>query len=280
MKGPERMRSDLEPIWCHGCGNYGILRAFCKALDSLGLDPYEVVVVSGIGCSGRFPGFLKTYGFHVVHGRVLPVATGIKLANPSLTVVGVSGDGDAFAIGGNHIIHAARRNVDITYLVFDNSTYAQTRGQASPTSDEERFPRHALPYGLIEMPFNPIAVAIAYDVSFVARGFSGDPEFLSDLIAEAIKHKGFSLIDIISPCITFNNTWDMVRRRAERIGPEYDPTDRVKAFEFATARTDKIYMGIFYVNERPTLEKKLKMAVRRMEPPPSLKEMMKGFEVS
>jgi 2-oxoglutarate ferredoxin oxidoreductase subunit beta len=278
MRGPDRIRSELEPIWCRGCGNYGILNAFCRALDSLEMDPDRVVVVSGIGCSGRFPWFVRTYGFHVVHGRVLPVATGIKLANPSLSVIGVSGDGDAFAIGGGHIIHAARRNVDIAYLVFDNFTYGQTRGQASPTSDEDRMPRHALPYGLIEEPLNPIALAIAYDVSFVARGFSGDVEFLSDLIAKAISHKGFAMIDIISPCYTFNNTWDMVKEKAERIGPEHDPTDRAEAFKLAIAEADRIYMGIFYVKEKPTLGERLMMA-RRMESPPPLEEMIGKLRV-
>ncbi len=168
-------KSDLAPIWCAGCGDYGVLNALYRALGELNVPPAQLAMVSGIGCSGRLPGFVNSYGFHGVHGRVLPLASGVKLGRPELTVIAVGGDGDGLAIGGGHFPHAARRNVDITYIMMDNTLYAQTKGQSSPTSPWEMTTRSE-PYGTMEDQLNPVALAVAYDVSFVAQGFAAKPQ--------------------------------------------------------------------------------------------------------
>jgi 2-oxoglutarate ferredoxin oxidoreductase subunit beta len=256
---PKDYKSDLKPIWCAGCGDFGVLSALYKAMSICNLDPDNTVVVSGIGCSSRLPGFVKTYGFHGVHGRALPFATGIKAARPELNVIVVGGDGDGYSIGAGHFPHCARRNPDITYIVMDNMTYGLTKGQVSPTSmiplasasqkiDTKRW--KTTPYGMMESAINPIAQAIAWDVSFVARGFSYKPNPLADLMVEAIKHKGFSLLDVFSPCPTFNNdqTDDFFKEEAYDIPADHDPTDRVKAFELSL-RTDGYPIGIVYRND-------------------------------
>lgn len=253
---PKDYKSDLKPIWCAGCGDFGVLNALYKAMSSCNLDPEKTVVVSGIGCSSRLPGFVQTYGFHGVHGRALPFATGIKSARPDLNVIVVGGDGDGYSIGAGHFPHCARRNPDITYLIMNNQTYGLTKGQVSPTSviplasvgskiDPKRW--KTTPYGMMEDPINPIAQAIAWDVSFVARGFSYKPNQLADLLAQAIQHKGFALIDAFSPCPTFNNdqTDDFYKDHTYEIEPEHDPTNRAKAFEVAL-RADGFPLGVIY----------------------------------
>ncbi len=249
-------KSDLKPIWCTGCGDFGVLSALYKAMAMCNLDPNNTVVVSGIGCSSRLPGFVQTYGFHGVHGRALPFATGIKAARPDLNVIVVGGDGDGYSIGAGHLPHCARRNPDITYLIMNNSTYGLTKGQLSPTSiiplasagakiDSKRW--KTTPYGMMEDPINPIAQAIAWDVSFVARGFSYKPNPLAELIAAAIQHKGFSLIDAFSPCPTFNQdqTDDFYKERVYDIPEDYDPTNRASSFEMSL-RTDGFPLGVIY----------------------------------
>jgi len=252
---PGQYKTNVEPVWCPGCGDFGVLNALCNALAAKEVDPKNLVFVSGIGCSGRLPPYVKAYGFHTVHGRVLPIATGIKVANPELTVVAVGGDGDAFAIGGGHIPHMARRNPTVVYIVMDNGTYGLTKGQASPTGPLG-MKTGASPYGTIEPPLNPIALAIAYDISFVARAYSGKNKELEGLIVRALSHRGFSFIDVISPCITFYNTYKQLPPMLASIPEDHNPKDRAKAFELVL-KEDKIYLGVFYETERPTYEERI-----------------------
>jgi 2-oxoglutarate ferredoxin oxidoreductase subunit beta len=249
--------SDIKPLWCPGCGNYGTYAALNKALVELGLQKENVVMVSGIGCSCSMPHTFNTYGVHSLHGRLLPVAEGIKLANDSLTVIGIGGDGDGYGIGVGHLIHIARRNVQVTYIVVDNAIYGLTTGQASPTSLMGTVTK-STPFGCIETPENPIAVALAAGASYVARAFSGDPAHMTELIKSAIQHKGFALIDVLSPCVSFNslNTSDWYRQRVYKLGQDHDASDLSKAMEKAleTEKSgwSKIPIGVFYKKERPT----------------------------
>ncbi|HEX5323495.1 MAG TPA: 2-oxoacid:ferredoxin oxidoreductase subunit beta [Capsulimonadaceae bacterium] len=261
---PKDYKSDLKPIWCPGCGDFGVLSALFKAMSSRGLDPVKTVVVSGIGCSSRLPGFVATYGFHTVHGRALTIATGIKAARPDLNVIAVGGDGDGYSIGAGHLPHCARRNPDITYLVMNNNTYGLTKGQVSPTSmlprasqdiklDSKRW--KTTPYGMVDEAINPIAQAIAYDISFVARGFSYKPNQLADILTEAIKHKGFALVDAFSPCPTFNQeqTEAYYKDNTVDVSEDHDPTDRAKAFALAI-RDDAFPVGVIYRrDDKPSL---------------------------
>src|ERR1700694_5765213 len=202
-------KSDYKPVWCPGCGDYSVLSSITKALATLGLRPENVAVVSGIGCSSRIPAYTTCYGFHGVHGRALPAATGLKVARPDLTVLVASGDGDGYSIGGNHFLHACRRNVDMTYVVMDNHIYGMTKGQPSPTTEPE-FDTALTPGGTGVAPFHPLVVALASGANFIARCFSGDPNETADVLVEAIKHPGFSFVEILSPCVTFRpdeKTW-------------------------------------------------------------------------
>ncbi len=237
-------KSDVKPIWCPGCGDYAVLNALLRAFAQLQLDPARTVVASGIGCSSRFPAFVKTYGIHGVHGRPLPLATGIKLANPELTVVAVGGDGDGFSIGGGHLPHAARRNIDLTYIVMDNNIYGMTKGQPSPTSPED-LKTKASPYGTTEEPLNPILMALAYDATFVARAFSVQLKEMIDLFVQALQHPGFAFIQVLSPCVTFNNTYDLYRSIAQPLPADHDPGDKLAAMRLAL-QTDVQYTGLFY----------------------------------
>lgn len=212
------------------------------------ISPENLAVVAGIGCSGRLSGYVRSYGFHTVHGRVLPVATGVKTANPELEVLAVGGDGDAYSIGGGHIPHAARRNIDVCYIVMDNEVYGLTKGQGSATAPQE-FSAGTTPYGQLDEPLNPVAMAIAYDIGFVARGFSAKPKELTDLITQGVEHKGFALIEVLSPCTTFHDIYKPISQRVRFLGPEHDPTDRVKAFELSLER-ETIPLGVIYKRER------------------------------
>ena len=260
---PAQYKTKIEPVWCPGCGDFGVLQALCNALSAKEVDPKNLVFTSGIGCSGRLPPYIKGYGFHTVHGRVLPIATGVKVANPDLTVVAVGGDGDAFAIGGGHIPHMSRRNPSIVYLVMDNGTYGLTKGQASPTGPLG-MKTGASPYGTIEPPLNPIAMALGYDISFVARAYSGKSKELEAIILRALSHRGFSFIDVISPCITFYNTYKELPPQLAPVPADHDVKNRAKAFELAL-KTDKIYLGVFYESERPTFEECLRATVDKAE---------------
>ncbi|MEM3482717.1 MAG: thiamine pyrophosphate-dependent enzyme [Candidatus Micrarchaeaceae archaeon] len=249
--------SGVKPVWCPGCGDYGVEAAVLKALNDLGIDKSKIMIVSGIGCSSAMPHVFSTYGIHSLHGRVLPVATGAKLANDELTVIGTTGDGDAYGIGVAHLIHAARRNIDITYVVMNNEIYGLTTGQASPTSLIGAKTK-STPFGDIEEPVNPIALALSAGATYVARGFSGEPTHLAELIKQGILHKGFALIDVFSPCVTFNmlNTYDWFRQRVYKLEAQHDTSNIASAFDKATEaeRSDwsKIPIGIFYKANKPT----------------------------
>ena len=195
-------KSDYKPVWCPGCGDYSVLAAITKALAALGLRPENVALVSGIGCSSRIPAYTSCYGFHGVHGRALPVATGLKAARPDLTVLVASGDGDGYSIGGNHFLHACRRNVDMTYVVMDNRVYGMTKGQPSPTTEPD-FDTALSPGGTGLRPFHPLVIALASGANFIARCFSGEPNETASVLVEAIRHPGFSFVEILSPCVTF-----------------------------------------------------------------------------
>ncbi len=199
---PRDYKSDVKPVWCPGCGDYSVLAALSKALAEMSLPPEEVAVISGIGCSSRIPAYLNCYGFHGVHGRALALATGLKIARDDLTVIVAGGDGDGFSIGGNHFLHACRRNVDLTYIVMDNRVYGMTKGQPSPTTEPD-WDSALSPGGTGLRPFNPLVVALASGANFIARGFSGDPNGCARLIIEAIRRPGFSFVEILSPCVTF-----------------------------------------------------------------------------
>lgn len=252
----EDFKSAVDPDWCPGCGDYGVLRAVQLAVASLGIQPHELMVVSGIGCSSNLPGFLHSYGLHSIHGRALPVATGIKLANSALTVLVTGGDGDGYGIGAGHFVHAARRNVDLTYVVMDNSIYGLTTGQASPTS-ALGMKTKSTPAGSPEQPLGPLTLALAAGASFVARGFSGNPSHLADLVKRAIRHKGFALVDVFSPCVTYNkvNTFPFYKQRTYELDEKtHDPTNLSAAFERSLEWGEKIPIGVLYAVERPTYE--------------------------
>jgi 2-oxoglutarate ferredoxin oxidoreductase subunit beta len=270
------LKSDVKPIWCPGCGDFGVLNAVLKAFTDLKLDPAHVVIASGIGCSGRFPAFVNAYGFHGVHGRVLPLATGIKMANPELTVFAVGGDGDAFSIGAGHLPHAARRNVDITYIVMDNEIYGLTKGQPSPTSPVG-MEKKASPYGTYDVPLNPIAMVLSYGATFVARGFSSQPRELTELIKRGVQHPGFAFLQVISPCVTFYDTYARFKEITAPIPEEHDPADRVAAMELAMT-TDAQYLGVFYHEEQMSHHARVDQVRDKAGSDFSLEDLLKRFE--
>lgn len=250
-------KSSTKPTWCPGCGDFAVLGALTSVFAERQMDPDNTAVVSGIGCSSRFPFFTSTYGFHSIHGRALPTAIGLKAANPALEVVTVGGDGDGFSIGGNHFIHASRKNPDITYIVMDNEIYALTKGQNSPTSHDNVLTK-VNPYQSVEDRVNPIMMALSFEASFVARGFSGDMPQLKDLIGQAIAHKGFSFVHVLSPCVQYNEkiSFDSVKERVRQVPDDHDTTDLVSGFRLVF-EPDTYYTGLIYKKERPTLSEKL-----------------------
>lgn len=252
--GRLRYRSKSMPTWCPGCGYYSMTEGVTWALNETGVRNEDVVIVSGIGCASRFPFFMKTYGFHTLHGRTLPVATGIKLANDKLTVIVVGGDGDGFAIGGGHIPHVARRNVDITYLLFDNGIYGLTKGQVSPTS-AIGFTTPTSPFENHDQPLNPLMMLLSYGASWVGQAYAGQPDHLAEMIRAAIAHRGFSYLHILSPCVTFDKTdltYHNLDLSVQDLPEDHDQTDRLAAIREAT-KVDRRSVGLYYVEERPTL---------------------------
>ncbi|KPV45138.1 2-oxoacid:ferredoxin oxidoreductase subunit beta [Alicyclobacillus ferrooxydans] len=244
-------RNDIRPNWCPGCGDFSVQASIQRALASLGKEPHEVALISGIGCSGRISGYVNTYGFHGVHGRALPTAQGVKLANRDLTVLASGGDGDGFGIGLNHFMHAVRRNMDITYIVMDNRIYGLTKGQTSPTS-AHGFTAKTTPSGNIEEGLVPTQVALSAGIGFLAQGFSSDVNQLVGLIEQAIQYKGFSLVNVYSPCVTYNkiNTYDYFRDNIFNLDKVegYDPTDFLAA-QRAITEHDGLVTGLIYRND-------------------------------
>ncbi|MCG6552389.1 MAG: 2-oxoacid:ferredoxin oxidoreductase subunit beta [Candidatus Magnetominusculus sp. LBB02] len=248
----------LEPAWCTGCGNYSILGTLKAALAELQLRPSDIVIVSGIGQAAKLPHYLKCNTFNGLHGRALPPATGIRLANHEMPVIVISGDGDCYGEGGNHLIHTIRRNMNITLLVHDNQVYGLTKGQASPTTTQGVVTK-TQPFGANASQLNPIAMAIGLDCSFVARGYAADNDFLKSIIKEAISHKGFALVDIFQPCVTFNklNTYAWYKERVYRLDNSHNPRDCVAAFKLAVKSEGKIPTGIIYRHNKPTFEERI-----------------------
>jgi len=246
------------PAWCPGCGNFSILKTFSEVIAELGIEPHQFTIVSGIGQAGKFPHYLKCNTFNGLHGRTLPVATGLKLANSGQIVVAVAGDGDCYGEGGNHLLHAMRRNINVKLFVHNNQVYGLTKGQASPTTAEGTHPKN-LPFGVLSENLNPMALAVAMDCSFAARAFSGDTSQLRDIIKAALLHKGFSLVDILQPCVSFNkiNTFEWYHQRVYRIGADYDTYDRSAAFVKALEWSNRIPTGIFYRNSRTVFDERI-----------------------
>jgi len=244
-----------DPAWCPGCGNFSILSAVKKALVANNLSPRQLLFVSGIGQAAKTPHYLNANVFNGLHGRSLPVATGAKLANPELTVIVESGDGCNYGEGGNHFLAAIRRNIGVTLLVHDNQVYGLTKGQASPTS-QRGFVTKTQPQGVLSEPFNPIAVAVAMRASFVARSFSGFEEHVTDMVRQAIAHPGFSLVDILHPCVSFNkiNTFAWYKERCRKLPADHDPTDWEAAMKTAATWGERIPIGLIYKNDRPPFE--------------------------
>lgn len=250
-------KSQVKPSWCPGCGHFSVLGAMLKAFSELQIPPENLVVASGIGCSSRIPYFINSYGFHSVHGRALPLSVGIKSANPKIRVVVAGGDGDGFSIGGNHVLHTARKNPDMTYIVMDNAIYGLTKGQNSPTSPIQLHTK-VNPYESLDEKLNPVLIALGNDTSFIARGFSGDIKQLTDIIIQGMEHKGFSFIHVMSPCVQYNSevTFESVRKNLQPIPETHDTSDRAGAVKLALEKTP-MYTGVFYDVNRKTLKEKL-----------------------
>ncbi len=278
-------RGDIDIAWCPGCGNYSILKTLKMALAELGIGTQELVLVSGIGQAAKIPHYFKTHFFNGLHGRAIPPATAIKAVNPELTVIAESGDGDMYGEGGNHFIHAIRRNPDITTIVHNNMVYGLTKGQASPTS-QLGFKTPVQVKGVFLEPFNPIAVAVALDASFVARAYAGDIEQTKEIIKEAITHKGFALVDIFHPCVSFNkvNTHTWFKEHTYYLEDSHDSTDRRSALQKALEK-EKFPLGIFYKNsEKATFEEnvgvysqdKTPLSLREMERVAKLNDLLES----
>ena len=247
-------KSDLKPIWCPGCGDYGVVQAIYRALASIGRPPHEIAFVSGIGCSSRIPGYTTAYGFNTVHGRALPIAQGIKLSRPELLVLAAGGDGDGFSIGGGHVPHCIRRNPDITYIVMDNHIYGLTKGQLSPTSPRGLTTASSV-YGSLEDPVNPLLYVLAYGARFVAQGTPADMTGLANIIEEAIRFPGFAFVNVQSPCVTYGHPEAQLKQHKAEMKPlastEHDPTDRLAAMKLAQDYGKVLYTGVLYRDPEP-----------------------------
>ena len=247
-------KSDLKPIWCPGCGDFGVVQAIYRALAAVGRPPHEIAFISGIGCSSRIPGYTTAYGFNTVHGRALPIAQGIKLASPELLVLAAGGDGDGFSIGGGHVAHAIRRNIDLTYIIMDNQIYGLTKGQLSPTSPRG-LKTASSTYGSMEDPVNPLLYVLGYGCRFVAQGTPADMNQLSALIEEGIRFPGFAFINVQSPCVTYGEvdaqlkTQKTKMKSLESMG--HDPKNRIAAMDLAQHYGTDLYTGVFYRDPQP-----------------------------
>lgn len=275
----KQFKKNVKPVWCPGCGNYGVLAAVYQAFGSLDVPREDIVLVSGIGCSSRLPGYVDVYGFNSVHGRALPIATGVKLAKPELTVVALGGDGDALSIGGGHIPHIARRNVDITFLIMDNSIYALTKGQASPTTPLDDI-TSTTSFGSIDEPLDAVSLALAYGVSFIARGHAGDVKHLASLIVEGIHHPGFSLIHIISPCVTWRGRkgYNEIKERTFYLDEHHDPASKAQAVAVSLEK-ERFPLGVIYRERRPTYWERIIEQREKMKTgaTPSIEKLLSQF---
>lgn len=252
----QNFKNQINPIWCPGCGDYGVLNALTGALSDLGLVTSDVAVVTGIGCSSRLPGYMSCYGFNAIHGRPIPIATGLKAARPDITVIAAGGDGDGFSIGGGHLMHAVRRNIDITYIVMDNGIYGLTKGQVSPTTPLG-YKTKTTSYGAYEKPVNPLEVMLAYGSSFVGQAFAGDLKGMKALFAEAISFPGFSFVDVISPCPTYRGgmgQFKELRQIVNQLTPEnHDIHDWDKAHAL-TRDKSQLHLGVLYQEPRESYD--------------------------
>jgi 2-oxoglutarate ferredoxin oxidoreductase subunit beta len=260
---PKEFKSGVKPVWCPGCGDFGVLGSITKALSGLQIQPENVAVISGIGCSSRMPTYLRTYGFHGVHGRALSVASGLKVARPDLTVIATGGDGDGFSIGGNHFLHTCRRNPDMTYIVMDNQVYGMTKGQASPTTEPNWEKGKLTPTGTGINPFQPLVIALASGANFIARCSSSDSNGTARILMEAIRHPGFSMVQILSPCVTFRpeqREWKHVLVPAPR-EPTSDPAVAARRL----LKDHGLFTGVLYVGDRPVYQPKLESSIDDIE---------------
>ena len=277
---PQSYKNDLKPVWCPGCGDFGVVNSLYKALADAKLEPHDTVIVSGIGCSSRLPGYVETYGFNSLHGRALPIATGVKLASPGLNVIAVGGDGDGIAIGGNHFLHTARRNTDLTYIMMDNEIYGLTKGQAAPTTPIGDKTKSTI-YGNPEAGVDPCALAISFGASWVARGFSGDVKGTTELMRLAIEHKGFSFLNIISPCVTWrgDDQHKEVRAKLRPLPADHDKGSREAALRL-TNENGIVTTGVLYQNSQPTLVDEIldiRWKAQGDKQPPTKKDILRQF---
>lgn len=246
---PKDYKSDIKPVWCPGCGDFAVLNAITKALAFMELEREDVALLTGIGCSSRIAAYTSVYGFHGIHGRALALAAGLKAARPELTVLVAGGDGDGLSIGGNHFLHACRRNMDLTYIIMDNEVYGMTKGQASPTTAPDWADSKLTPGGTGIRPFQPVALALTAGASFVARGFTGDPNGLARMLVEAVKHPGFSFIQALSPCPTFRP--EQMQWKHQVRGFEQEATDDPAEAARRIALDDGMSTGVIYRNRYP-----------------------------
>jgi 2-oxoglutarate ferredoxin oxidoreductase subunit beta len=277
---PGDYKSGLKPVWCPGCGDFGVLNALFRAMAQLQIEPWNTVILSGIGCSSRLPGYVKTYGFNGVHGRALTLAMGVKVARPELTVIAVGGDGDGLAIGGNHLIHACRRNLDVLYILMDNEIYGLTKGQVAPTTPTGDKTKSTF-WGNPEPAVDPCELAISTGASFVARGFSGEMKSLTEMITAGLQHNGFSFINVMSPCVTWrgDDQFKEMKAKVATLPEDYDRTQRGNAIQY-TREKDKITVGVLYEVQAPSLTDQLEsMKERAMAggEVPSTKEILSRF---
>ena len=277
-------KSDLKPIWCPSCGDFGVVSAIYKALSRIGRPPHEIAFVSGIGCSSRIPGYTTAYGFNSVHGRALPIAQGIKLANPELLVLVAGGDGDGFSIGGGHVPHAIRRNLDLTYILMDNQIYGLTKGQLSPTSPRGLKTASSI-HGSLEQPVNPLLYVLGYGAGFVAQGTPADMPGLADVIEEGIRYPGFAFVNVQSPCVTYGQEDQQLRVHKQKMKSlkdlSHDATDRLKAMALAQEYGTSLHTGVFYRNPEPppTFESAVKELQQRLLPEAHLRvDVLKMFQ--
>ena len=277
---PGDYKSGLGPVWCPGCGDFGVLNALYRAMAELQIEPWNTVLLSGIGCSSRLPDYVKTYGFNGVHGRALTLAMGVKVARPELTVIAVGGDGDGLAIGGNHFLHSARRNLDVTYIMMDNEIYGLTKGQVAPTTPTGDKTKSTF-WGNPEPSVDPCELAISTGATWVGRGFSGDVKFTTRLIADAIKHHGFSFLNVMSPCVTWrgDDQFKTLKGMLAYIPEDHDRAHRAPALKY-TREKGVLTTGVLYEVEQPTLVDRLedmKQAALAAAPEPSTREILETF---